>query len=360
MIKYWVICCVATILLITPYQIESRSLKRPLDQSIPSITVMPSDPTIAHSWYSCKTRKKYRKTDTHKLRSPYLRVNPIIKGFDDVFFEKYYLPQNESIEFRNKQGSVNNKILEQLAETIVAEIKAGQRKFTHFKILKDSDFNYKKLSGLLVVKYNDYPFVLKLSIEHPHTMIQPYTKSFAAKFIFIFGGNIRHLSNFTRITNLEDIKKRLCYNPYYIENIDFPRKWYWKPKQNYNLEITWHKTPYLDEQTFKIPSLYATISDYIDIDTTYPQQELNRIAMKIATDVEFRIDPHAGNLVVEKGSTKYTMLDTENFRIMTGMNHTMSARKYISWFFELSMSCLKVYSGRTRQERIQQCFRIID
>ena len=153
-----------------------------------------------------------------------------------------------------------------------------------------------------------------------------------------------------------DRKTLLCYNPYYLNNVDFPRKWYWKPEHNYNLEITWHETPYRKEETLSIPSIYGVISDYIDIDPSYPQTELNKMAMKIAIDTEFLIDPHAGNVVIEKGSTKYSLIDTENFRIMTGHDRTMHSKKYMSWFVEMSMDSLQVYGGRSKQERIRQCF----
>ncbi len=358
--KNWITRYIALLLISIIGLIESRSTRRPEDLTIPIISVKPSDQAIAESWYSQSINDFTRNNQEYKLRSPYLRINPIKQGFDSAFFEKFYLPANESIQFRSSIGSVGTEILNNQAQQLVAEVKAGERVFTDFTILKDRDFNYKKLSGLLVVKYKDFPFVLKLAIEHPHTMIDPYSKSIEAKFVFIFGGNIRHLSNFTRISNLENIKKILMFNPYYLDNIDFPRKWYWKPTDNYNLEITWHASPYKSEEKFNIPAIYAVISDYIDIDETYPQQELNKIAMKIATDTEFLIDPHAGNTVVEKGSTKFTMLDTENFRIMTGLDHTMNSKKYLSWFLEMSTSCLKIYGGRTKQERIKHCFSYVE
>lgn len=353
-IKQYIISLAILLTIIEP--IHARSCRRPADLTIPVISVRPSDPVIAETWFSRKTKDNVRFKIKHELRSSYLRIHPISKAFNPDFFKEFYLPKDEHLQFRNAKGTVHTSTLNKLAQELVAEIKAGQKEFTHFKILKDKDFNYNKLSGLLVLKYKSYPFVIKLAIEHPHTMVDPYSRSAEATFIFILGGNIRHLSNFTRISNLENIKKILMYNPYYLENIDFPRKWYWQPDNNYNLEITWHASPYKSEEKFSIPSIYAVISDYIDIDPTFPQQELNKIAMKISTDTEFLIDPHAGNTVVEKGSTKYTMLDTENFRIMTGLDCTMNAQKYLSWYLEMATSCLKVYSGRTKQERIKHCF----
>lgn len=344
------------LLLNTNTDLISRSSLRLPDQAVPSITIRPSNRTIAETWYARKTDNKTRIKSVHTLKNPYLRINPIQKGFDQDFFKKHYIPSNEMLQFHDQSGSVSTNILEEKAQDLIAEIKAGQSIFTDFTILKDRDFNYKQLCGLLVVKYKDYPFVLKLSIEHPHTIVKPYGKSFEAKFVFIIGGNIRHLTNFTRISNLENIKKIVMFNPYYLKNINFPRKWYWQPKNNYNLEITWNQSIYRDKELFIIPSIYAVISDYIDIDTSYPQTELNKIAMKIATDTDFLIDPHAGNVVVEKDSTQYTLLDTENFRLMTGLDHTLNSKKYISWFFELSANCLKTYAGRSKKERIRQCF----
>ena len=334
--------------------IYSRSNFRPPDLTIPVISVWPSDEIIAKTWCdsSSFTKDKY----IYSLRSPYLRIDTISKAFDHDFFEKHYLPNNQIINFRNGNGSVNSNIISKLAQQFVLDIKTGKQDFSDFIILKSRDFNWKQLSGLLVAKYKDYPFVLKLSIEHAGTMVDPYSKSIESRFVFIVGGNIRHLSNFTRISNLEDIKKILMYNPYYLDNVDFPRKWYWQPENNYNLEILWHASPYKSEELFSIPSIYAVISDYIDVDTTIPQQELNKVAMKISTDTDFRIDPHAGNTVIEKGSTRYSLLDTENFRIMTGLDHTLSAKKYSSWLLEISATCIKVYSGRTKQERIKHCF----
>lgn len=360
--KYWIVQFIVFLvfLLNNTKSINARNCHRPADLTVPLISVRPSNPEIAETWFSRKTKDRVRFKIEHKLKSSYLRIYPISKAFNNDFFNKFYLPKDEHLKFRNKSGSVHTSVLNKRAQELVAEIKAGQKVFTHFEILKDRDFNYNKLSGLLVLKYKDFPFVIKVAIEHPHTMVDPYSRSAEATFIFILGGNIRHLSNFTRISNLENIKKILMFNPFYLENIDFPRKWYWQPENNYNLEITWHASPYKSEEKFSIPSIYAVISDYIDIDPTFPQQELNKIAMRVAIDTEFLIDPHAGNTVVEKGSTKYTMLDTENFRIMTGLNCTMNSQKYLSWYLEMATSCLKVYSGRTKQERIKHCFSYLD
>ena len=110
---YMLILCVCI-----PYKIEGRSLKRPADEATPCITVQPSDPTIAHTWYSATTHNQSSNKDAYTLQSPYLRINPIVQGFDHRFFKQHYLPQNQLLEFRNKQGSVLSSTLEKLAETL--------------------------------------------------------------------------------------------------------------------------------------------------------------------------------------------------------------------------------------------------
>ena len=214
----------------------------------------------------------------------------------------------------------------------------------------------KTLSGLIILRYKDYPFVIKVSIEHPHTIVQPYSKSNEASGIFIIGGNLRHLSNFTRITNLHKIKQMLSYNPFYLHSIDFPRKWYWKPDNGYDLKICWNCNG--ESETIFLPSIYATISDFIYTEEQQPQHELNKLSMRVATDVGFLIDPHAGNIMIEKGTRKYILLDTEDFRLMTGLSTTMKAKKYIGWYVELVTNAAGTLLLRSKEERLRQSIEI--
>lgn len=352
--KIWTIFCI--ILMAFTHQITPRNPRRIPNIATPTIEIKSSDPEVAQSWLSIKTKNKDRSNKIYQLSNQFLRIKPLKEGFDQNYFNKNYIPQDEFIQYRNSHKLVHSKILQQLAEEVLEEIKVGQKTFTNFKILKCKDFNFKSLSGLLVLKYNDYPFVLKLSIEHPHTMIQPYSKSFESMCIFFLGGNIRHLSNFTRIANLENIKRILSFNPYYIKTIDFPRKWYWKPTRNYDLDITWKDSVHRKEEKIKIPSTYAVISDFVEIDESYSQQELNKVAMKVAIDTAFSIDPHAGNFVMDKHSKKIMMIDTENFSVMVGLDSTLNAKKYIGWYIEMASNGLRAYCGRNKADRIKHCY----
>jgi len=336
--------------LLTPFTTQPRNPRRAFDPLVPTITVCASDPQQEKTWAS--RRSSYDPVQTGcTLKSNFLRLKPLKCGFDEEFFKQHYLP-NEIITYRDRSGVVHGSTLSKLASELIEEIKVGQRKFTHFTILKDKDFNYKTLSGLIVLRYNDYPFVIKVSIEHPHTVVQPYSKSNEAGGMFISGGNLRHLSNFTRIMNLHRIKQILSYNPFYLHSIGFPCKWYWKPENEYNLKIHWVCNG--QSETIYLPSIYATISDFIYTEEHQPQHELNKLSMRVATDVNFLIDPHAGNIQIEKGTRKYILLDTEDFRLMTGLNTTMKAKKYIGWFVELVTNAAHTLLLRSKKERLEQ------
>jgi len=349
---YFVIALFYTVFM--PFLVEARNPRRAIDKTSPLIIVSSTDSFLEKTWASRKS--SYLSTKScYSLRNNFLRLKPIKHGFDQEFFDKNYLPQGV-ITFRDKTGIVSSEILSNYAAELVEEIKVGQRHFTHFQILKDKDFNYDTLSGLIVLKYKEYPFVIKISIEHPHTIVEPFSKSIQATGIFVVGGNLRHLSNFTRITNLQRIKQMLSYNPFYLQFIDFPRKWYWKPKESYNLKIDWVWNG--NTETIFLPSIYATVSDFIHTEEQQPQNELNKLSMKVTRDVGFLIDPHEGNILIEKGTRKYVILDTEDFRLMTGLNANMNATKYVGWYIELVNNALGSLYLRTKKERIQQATRI--
>jgi hypothetical protein len=336
--------------IVTSCLIECRNPRRPVDTSIPTITVSSCDPEYACTWAAIDSGYEPLKSD-YQLKNRYLRINPIKNGFNQEYFQKHLLPEN-TIEFRNKTGSVSGSTLSHLAQELLEEIKVGQKKFSNFKILKDRDFNYQTLSGLLILKYKNYPFVLKISIEHPHTMVQPFSKSLEATGIFVIGGNLRHLTNFTRISNLERIKNILNYNPFYLQSLSYPRKWFWKPEKIHDLKVVWNCNGQQD--TIFLPNVYATVSDFIEAEAYQPQADLNRLSMKVATDTGFLIDPHSGNIVIEKDTHKYVLLDTEDFRMMAGLDRSMKAKKYVGWYIELVCNSIQTMLFRTKKERLKQ------
>ena len=329
--------------------IQTRNVRRPNDPSIPTIQISSTDPESEYDWLLVNHRKPKSQPPIFLLKNVFLRLKPLKQGFDKEFFEKNYLPPG-ILTFRNNKGCIDTKILSQLANELIDEIKHRKRTFSHFAILKDKDFNYKSLSGLIIAKFKDYPFVIKLSIEHPHTIIQPFSTNIDTTGQFIIGGNFRHFSNFTRITNLLHIQQLLKSKRIDQTILDFPRKWYWKPNTCHDLKIVW--TCNNNKEIINIPSAYATIADFIYTDKLQPQKELNKFAMQIATASNFSIDPHAGNIVIEQHPQQYVLLDTEDFRILAGLEQNMKAKRYVGWYLELILHCMKTYFFRTKQERI--------
>src|SRR3989339_122423 len=339
---------------LTP-QIIARSIHRPSNPTIPYITVTASNKEYAEIWRKPTTKPK----SIHKFQNKFLRLKTLKKPFETSGFKKHLLPYG-NLKFRNNEGSVHTNALKDQNELVLKEILQGNKTFTDFTILKDRDFNYKSLSGLIVLKNKKYPFVLKLFIEHPDTIIEPLQKGMEAGWIFILSGNMRHLSGFTRISNLENAKKALSKDPEYRYYIDFPRKWYWRPLSQPLLNINWHD-PYNNHfETIKIPSIYGIICDFIEVDKELQQQELHalrQISMDVTKYLHYMIDPHDDNLVPEKNSHKLVIIDTEHFRTVAGLDQDMHATDYNQWYIELITRTAKRWLCRSKQQRIKdQCF----
>ena len=332
-----------------------RSIHRPSNPTIPYITVTATNKEYAEVWRKPVTQPK----SIHKFQSKFLSLKILKKPYETSDFKKHLLPYG-NLKFRNNQGSVHTNILKEQNELVLKEILQGNKTFTDFAILKDRDFNYKSLSGLIVLKNKKYPFVLKLFIEHPDTFIEPLQKGMEAGWIFILSGNMRHLSGFTRISNLENAKKALSKDPEYRYYIDFPRKWYWRPQSQPLLNIHWHDAHNNHFETIRIPSMYGVICDFIEVDKELQQQELmtlRQISMDVTKYLHYMIDPHDDNLVPEKNSHKIVIIDTEHFRTVAGLDEDMNAQDYNQWYLELMSRTAKRLLCRSKQRRIKdQCF----
>lgn len=333
----------------------ARSIHRPSNPTIPYITVTTSNKEYAEIWRKSTVQPKSMK----KFQNKFLRLKTLKKPYETSDFKKHLLPYG-NIKFRSNEGSVHTNLLKEQNERLLKEILQGNRTFTDFTILKDRDFNYKSLSGLIVLKNKIYPFVLKLFIEHPDTIIEPLQKGMEAGWIFILSGNMRHLSGFTRIKNLENARKALSKDPEYRYYIDFPRKWYWLPASQPLLNIHWHDEYNKHFETIKIPSIYGIVCDFIEVDKELQQQEMNtlrQISMDVTKYLHYLIDPHDDNLVPEKNSHKIVIIDTEHFPTVAGLDKDMDAQDYNQWYRELVGKTAKRWLMRSKQQRIQdQCF----
>lgn len=343
-----------------------RSVHRTPNPTIPYITVTASNQDYAEISVKVRSKKNKKlkkqisseKIKTNKIQNKYLRLKTLKKPFENSNFKKHMLP-NGYIKFRKTDASVHSDTLKEQNETLLQEILDGEKTFTHFTILKDCDFNYPSLSGLIILKYKDFPFVLKLFIEHPHTFVEPFNKGFHASGLFVLNGNMRHLSGFTRIHNLEAAKKALSKDPEYRYYLDFPRKWYWIPDSQPYLTIDWHDQHHHHHETIKLPGIYGIVCDFIEADKKIQQQEihtLRQISIDVGNYLHNILDSHVDNFVPEKNSNKIVIIDTEHFPTMVGLDKEMSSNGYIQWYIELGCKYIKTAFLRTKRERIKdQC-----
>ena len=333
----------------------SRSIHRAPNPTIPYITVTASNQDYAEILTKPHDKKRHKKSRINKLQNKYLRLKTLKKPFENSNFKKHMLP-NGDIKYRKENTVVHSDLLKHHNESVLQEILQGKKSFTHFTILADNDFNYGNYSGFIVLKYKEFPFVLKLFIEHPHTFIDPLNKGFNASCLFVLNGNTRHLSGFTRIHNLEMARKALSKDAQYRYYLDFPRKWYWIPESQPYLSITWHDQYHKHEETIKLPGIYGIVCDYIETDKAIQQQEihtLRQISVDVGNYLHNTIDSHVDNFVPEKNSNKIVIIDTEHFPTMVGLDKERSANGYIQWHIELAGKWLKTVFLRSKQKRMQ-------
>jgi len=309
---------------LSPHKINSaRSIFRPKD---------PLMPKIITRWQG--------DSKTHCFRDKYLEQEAIFKKFDYDYIKKHKLPLGP-IKYRNKAKTVRGSLLNKLTNNLLIELDQRKTEFTDFKVLKSSDFNRKNVCGNLVLKYKDYPFVLKLFIETPESFTKPFSKGWQPACFFLMSGGInRYLSGLTRIKNLEWIKKRVNQSTEYKDKIDFPRKWFWLPTNNRWFELK-GKNITVPEQTIKLPSIYAIVADAINKDD---EKEVfktdSHFGLKLSYYLDSRLDPNFENFMLEKETGKIVIVDTEHFPSMVGLKNPTKFNSYTDWYLKLAFKCL--------------------
>jgi hypothetical protein len=226
-------------------------------------------------------------------------------------------------------------------------------------LLKGQDFNNREFCGLLVLKFKNYPFVLKLFIENPQSFVNPYNKGLEPGAFFVMGGGImRHLTGFTRIRNLEDINMLIRSDPYWSQIVDTPRKWHWLPENPRWFHVEGRNLgPSGKVLHTSLPSIYAIIADEIVIDkekTLLHQRHALR-CMRLCQFTDYRIDPHINNFRIERNTGKLVLIDTENFRVLVGLRDHFSVDSYITWYLNLGRKFLtdKFFRDKKTRKQIQ-------
>lgn len=303
-----------------------RSVHRPKDPRTPEISVR-----------LVGEHKKYA------LSSMHLEKYPIFETFDKDFLMSQTLPAR-SVTLRGGVGVADTKVLQDKIERLLKEVRKQKKNYTDFTVLVDHNFNHKQQCGLLIVKFKDYPFVLKLFMETPKSFVEPFQKGFEPTFFFYMGGGVnRHLCGFTRIKNLHVINERLAQSTYWSERVVTPRKWFWIPKKPEWLEISGKNIGPEKNIITQIPAIYGIVADAIDCGEklSIHNREHTELSLSLCNYLDLWIDPHIPNFMFERNTGKIAIVDTEHFPTMVGLKETPQFSNYTEYYSYLINKCGK-------------------
>jgi hypothetical protein len=295
---------------------------------------------------------------THTMSDSHIEEYPIFTIFNKEKFETNLLPQ-AAIPFRdNAEMNVDGKTLSDLCQELVDEVFHKKRRFTNFTIIQNKNFSRRHKCGLLVVKFKNYPFVVKLFIEDPKTFINYWWKGFEPVFFWNMGrGAGRHLSGLTRIENRKNIEKHLAFNPFKDVAIEIPRKWFWTPQNNRFIHIDGYNIGNGKTLSTQLPSIYAIIADAIDTkhETILSHEQTKHLSIELCNHLDLIVDPHATNFVFKQcpqtNALKIIIIDTEYFPLIVGLKEKKKFKSYEEWYLFLSGKCFKDMFCRTKYER---------
>lgn len=333
-----IITCIIAFLCISV--LHGRSIHRKKDPTKPEITI---------GWKHSSIETKH----SHWVYRKY----PLFEIFNKQFFYNHLLPSVITITKNEQEEILNTTIINNLIEKLSNEIKRHKKLYSDFIVLQDKNFNYKKKCGLLVLKFKQYPLVLKLFIETPKTFIDPYCKGFENQFFFYMsGGNNRHIAGLTRIKNLELVKEQISHHQRWKSCITTPRKWYWLPKKERWIVIKGRNIGDEKQIETEIPGTYAIVADELDTVeelNTLTTQDKSELIMELCMDLHLFVDPHSDNFIIkyqEKTKDyKISIIDTEHFPSMVGLKEEPFFNNHIEWYLYLGAKFLQDAFLQTKQ-----------
>jgi hypothetical protein len=318
-----------------------RSVHRPYDPHMPALEIFWTDnPNEPH----------------YTLKNRCLRKWALFDLYDPEKLQEDMLPETISYRYEPEK-KVTNKRLSFLIQQFLDELLSTRQKklenYKNFTILKDRNYNYNLRSGLIIIKFNEYPFVVKLFIENPKSFVQPFIKGFEPCWFFLMAGGMnRYLAGFTRIPNLHKVKEKISADPYWANRVTFPRKWYWLPKKSRQFTVIGYNFENNTTLSQTYPSIYGIICDEIQLKRqmhNYFKQD--RLAIREIMDfLGNHLDPHIYNFFIEKDTEKIAIIDTELFSAMVGLHEEFVYTKNTKWYGKLADKCSKDCFFRTKKE----------
>ncbi len=295
----------------------------------------PHEPQLIAKW--AHNDVQYSLTDSH------IEEYPLFVVYNHQHFNEHLLPHTPISYRYEPEKTVSGAHLNDLIEQLVTEIKACKTKFTHFVMIQDKDFSHCKAAGLIVFRFKDYPFILKLFIETPESFVNPWCKGTQPVWFFYMGGGVnRHITGLTRIKNMEFIRSKLQQSPAWNYFIDTPRKWFWAPQQQEWVTLIGKNLGGKKEITTNIPSVYAIVADLIIAapESNDCWHHRRKIALELCNSLDLFIDPHIDNFLVEEGTNKFVIIDTEHFPTLVGFKEKHTFESYLGWYMGLSKKAL--------------------
>jgi len=313
----------------------ARSPHRLPDPDSPILIVHDKETDCLHERYSFHFQKK------------------IFDLYDKEFFFENLFPESINDIYGKPvfQDHLSNDL-----EITLNEILKGKKNFTYCTVLQKKNFNFRKKCGLLILKHKRYPLVIKFFLESAQSLIEPGWKGFEPNFIFFLSGGIgRQLAGFTRVKNRHYIENILRNSDEWGSRVILPRKWFWIPKKNYSIKITGKKISQKDFLETEIPGIYAVIADFCphQDDPRYSEIRDSEV-MKLCNFLNMYVDPHENNFIVthsDKEGLVITIIDTEHFPSMVGLENQITFNNHAEWFGFLAFKCLKDAYFRTKKMR---------
>jgi hypothetical protein len=323
--------------------INCRSINRPHD---------PLNARLETNWVG--DNKKYC------LESYDFESSSFFQKFDKVYVMKNLFPMAPITYRNNPDKCVDGKILDELLNKFIDNIYSKSKKNKKeqneiFKILKDNYFDADTVTGSIIVKFKKYPFVVKLFFENPKSFLRPNHRTLLQRSIFYMGGgSCRYGLGFTRIKNLNYIKEFLENHLRWKALIDVPRKWYWFAKLTKWFDLTGYNVNNVPLQKTTLPSIYGVIADCIESERTftYFNEQDRNVALTLTEELNECLDPNISNFVVEKGTGKLLLVDTEHISSCLGLRAPIGYSTYEGWYIQLAKKYMGDLYFRTKRKRL--------
>jgi hypothetical protein len=304
-------------------------------------------PCISVFWQS-KPKKKYTLCNDGMNATMFI-------PFRSAQINKHLVTNHKTITSRqNSLKTIDVADIDAILNNLVRALKKGKIDLTDFTVLKWRDYNRRRQSGNLILKFKKYPLVIKLFMENPRGFVHPFSKGIEPTFMFSMNGGItRHLSGFTRIGCRQKIIDTLANIPKWKDRIVIPRKWYWLPKNEPSITVIGENfgTPKALKMT--IPSVYGIVCDAIDVGRPFSllNAQDKKIGLELFDILENQIDPNIPNLLYEKDTNNIALIDTEDFPMLVGLNKKHKPQSYFGWYTKAGCEFFRRCYGLSKKKR---------